>query len=100
MSKVERKKTWIVLQGDGVRDRNTDNLRYNHAEVSQLAHPQGYVVRRSAEEAAEYLASYGLPGNGLDRLVNASYRLQGLMSFLTAGETEVRLRPLRPGQAA
>jgi ribosome-binding ATPase YchF (GTP1/OBG family) len=44
----------------------------------------------SAEEAAEYLASYGLPGNGLDRLVNASYRLQGLMSFLTAGETEVR----------
>ena len=44
----------------------------------------------SAEEAAEYLASYGLPGNALDRLVNASYPLLGLMSFLTAGETEVR----------
>jgi hypothetical protein len=44
----------------------------------------------SPEEAAEYLSSYGLPGSGLDRLVHASYRLLGLMSFLTAGETEVR----------
>ncbi len=43
-----------------------------------------------ADEAADYLASYGLPGSGLDRLVHASYRLLGLMSFLTAGETEVR----------
>jgi hypothetical protein len=44
----------------------------------------------NAEEAAEYLASYGLPGSGLDRIITASYRLLGLMSFLTAGETEVR----------
>jgi len=44
----------------------------------------------SAEEAAEYLSSYGLPGTSLDRLINAMYTLLGLMSFLTAGETEVR----------
>lgn len=44
----------------------------------------------SAEEAAEYLASYGLPDSGLHRLINATYRVLGLMSFLTAGETEVR----------
>jgi len=43
-----------------------------------------------AEEAAEYLSSYGLPGSSLDRLINVMYRLLGLMSFLTAGETEVR----------
>ncbi len=42
------------------------------------------------EEAREYLASYGLTESGLERLINASYRLLGLMSFLTAGETEVR----------
>ena len=41
-------------------------------------------------EQHEYLASYGLPGSSLDRLVQAMYRLLGLMSFLTAGETEVR----------
>ena len=42
------------------------------------------------EEAAEYLASYGLPGSSLDRLISATYRLLGLMSFLTAGEDECR----------
>jgi len=44
----------------------------------------------SPEEQKEYLASFGLPGSSLDRLVHAMYRLLGLMSFLTAGETEVR----------
>lgn len=43
-----------------------------------------------AEDAAEYLASYGLSESGLSRIINATYSLLGLMSFLTAGETEVR----------
>jgi hypothetical protein len=42
------------------------------------------------EEAVEYLASYGLQESGLERLIAATYSLLGLMSFLTAGETEVR----------
>ncbi|HLJ45558.1 MAG TPA: redox-regulated ATPase YchF [Bryobacteraceae bacterium] len=41
-------------------------------------------------EAADYLASYGLKESGLERLIAATYALLGLMSFLTAGETEVR----------
>ncbi len=44
----------------------------------------------SAEEAREYLASYGLKEAGRERLISATYALLGLMSFLTAGETEVR----------
>ncbi|HYL35091.1 MAG TPA: redox-regulated ATPase YchF [Bryobacteraceae bacterium] len=44
----------------------------------------------STEEAREYLASYGLKESGLERLIAATYSLLGLMSFLTAGETEVR----------
>jgi ribosome-binding ATPase len=43
-----------------------------------------------AEDAKEYMASYGLTDSGLDRLISATYALLGLMSFLTAGETEVR----------
>jgi hypothetical protein len=50
------------------------------AELAELA----------PEEAREYLASYGLKESGLVRMINSSYRLLGLMSFLTAGETEVR----------
>jgi len=41
-------------------------------------------------EANEYLLSYGLKESGLERIIAATYRLLGLMSFLTAGDTEVR----------
>ena len=36
------------------------------------------------------MASYGLPESGLERIISRTYELLGLMSFLTAGETEVR----------
>ena len=42
------------------------------------------------DEQREYLASYGLKESALERLIAATYSLLGLMSFLTAGETEVR----------
>ncbi|MBZ5576343.1 MAG: redox-regulated ATPase YchF [Acidobacteriia bacterium] len=42
------------------------------------------------DDQREYLASYGLTESGLVRLISATYALLGLMSFLTAGETEVR----------
>ena len=42
------------------------------------------------KKLAKMLASYGLKESGLERLISATYSLLGLMSFLTAGETEVR----------
>ena len=42
------------------------------------------------DKAREYLTSYGLKDSALTRLISATYALLGLMSFLTAGETEVR----------
>ena len=41
-------------------------------------------------DAREYLTSYGLKESALQRIIEATYRFLGLMSFLTAGETEVR----------
>ena len=42
------------------------------------------------EDQKEYLASYGLKESGMQRLIAATYSLLGLMSFLTAGDTECR----------
>jgi ribosome-binding ATPase len=42
------------------------------------------------EERAMFLQELGLHDSGLDRMITAGYRLLGLMSFLTAGPTEVR----------
>ena len=52
------------------------------------------------EEAKDYLASYGLAESGLVRLISATYSLLGLMSFLTAGETEVRAWTVEIGSTA
>src|SRR5712691_3158898 len=54
----------------------------------------------SPEEAKEYLVSYGLKESGRERLIAASYTLLGLMSFLTAGETEVRAWTIPIGSTA
>ena len=54
----------------------------------------------SPEDAKEYLVSYGLKESGLERLISASYSLLGLMSFLTAGETEVRAWTIPIGSTA
>lgn len=63
----------------------------SHTEVTAVCGKiEAELVELPPEERQEYLASYGLPGSGLDRLVHAVYRLLRLMSFLTAGETEVR----------
>jgi ribosome-binding ATPase len=51
-------------------------------------------------EAAEMLGAYGLKTSGRDRLIQASYQLLGLISFLTAGEPECRAWTIKKGMNA
>ncbi len=44
----------------------------------------------SDEESKEYLADLGLEASGLERLIQKAYNKLGLISFLTAGEKEVK----------
>ena len=46
------------------------------------------------------LEALGLEESGLDKLIKASYDLLGLMSFLTAGEPEVRAWTIKKGTKA
>lgn len=59
-------------------------------EISELAE----------EEKIEFLKELGLEESGLDRLVKASYKLLGLISFLTAGPQEVRAWTIQKGTKA
>jgi ribosome-binding ATPase len=54
----------------------------------------------TGEEAAEYRRALGLERSGLDELALAAYRRLDLMTFLTAGEKEVRAWTLRRGTKA
>ncbi len=52
------------------------------------------------DEKAEFLETLGLTESGLDKLIRASYKLLGLMSFLTAGEDECRAWTIKQGTKA
>ena len=52
------------------------------------------------EDKKEMLEAIGLKESGLDRVIKASYDLLGLMSFLTAGEPEVRAWTIKKGTKA
>lgn len=53
-----------------------------------------------AEEASEYLASLNVTETGLASVIRAGYSLLDLLTFLTAGEPEVRAWTVRRGAAA
>jgi GTP-binding protein YchF len=52
------------------------------------------------EEKAMFLEELGLPCSGLDQVIHASYRLLGLISFLTAGPDECRAWTVTKGTRA
>jgi len=51
----------------------------------------------SSAEQAEYLSDLGLNHSGLERLIQKAYEELGLISFLTAGEKEVRAWTIKKG---
>lgn len=52
------------------------------------------------KDKQEMLEALGLEESGLDKVIKASYDLLGLMSFLTAGEPEVRAWTIKKGTKA
>ena len=52
------------------------------------------------EEKAMFLEELGLSQSGLDKMIQASYKLLGLISYLTAGPQEVRAWTIKNGTKA
>lgn len=58
------------------------------------------VLGFTLEEQHEYLQQYGLKETGLNRLIQSAYKTLNLISFLTAGEKEVRAWTIENGTTA
>ncbi len=52
------------------------------------------------EERQEFLDDLGIKESALDRVIHVTYRLLGLITFLTAGEKEVRAWTIKRGSTA
>jgi GTP-binding protein YchF len=68
--------------------------------VAVSARLEAELEELAPEDAAEYLASLGLPALGADRVIQVGYRTLNLISFLTAGEDEVRAWTVTRGSKA
>ena len=78
-----------------------DRARSEGAEIVAVsAKLEAELGELSEEDAAEYLAALGLPALGADRVIQAGYRALDLISFLTAGEDEVRAWTVTQGAKA
>ncbi len=68
-----------------------EQAKSENAEVVLIcAKLEAELVALEADERKEYLSDLGLESSGVDNLIKAAYKMLGLMSFLTAGEKEVR----------
>ena len=74
---------------------------HRHALVDALsARIEMELGQLDPEEAAVFAAELGITASSLDRVIALSYRLLGLVSFLTAGPDEVRAWPVPDGSTA
>jgi ribosome-binding ATPase len=68
--------------------------------VAVSARLEAELAELPEEDAAEYLESLGLPKLGAERVIQIGYRLLNLITFLTAGEDEVRAWTVTRGAKA
>jgi len=75
--------------------------RHEHALVDALsAKIEMELGELEPDEATVFMDELGISGSSLDRVIALSYRLLGLVSFLTAGPDEVRAWPIPDGSTA
>ena len=68
--------------------------------IAVSAQIESELAELEGEDKAMFLEDLGLTESGLSQLIRASYRLLGLISFLTAGEKEVRAWTITRGTKA
>ena len=103
-----------VLYAGNVSENDLSDLKNNRflAELNEIAQHDGSevmvicakveeeIAQLDDEEKADFLEAMGLDESGLDKLIKASYKTLGLISFLTAGPQEVRAWTIEKGTKA
>ena len=98
------------MSEDDFASKIDSNARYNAVkaiaadEGSQVlpicAELEAQIAELDKEEKEMFLAELGIETGGLDLLIERSYDLLGLMSYLTAGQPEVRAWKINKGTKA
>lgn len=93
------------LADDGANNTFVSKVReYAQSENSEVfvicAQIEQEISELDEDEKKMFLDDLGLSSSGLDKLIAASYKILGLISYLTAGETETRAWTIIKGTKA
>lgn len=93
------------LAGDAADNAFVNQVRAFAAETGSevfviCAQIEQEIAELDEDEKKMFLEDLGLAESGLEKLIAASYRLLGLISYLTAGEKETRAWTIRVGTKA
>lgn len=93
------------LADDGASNPNVQKVREfaasEHSEVFVIcAQIEEEISELEEDEKKMFLEDLGIKTSGLDKLIQASYRILGLISYLTAGEKETRAWTIKVGTKA
>jgi len=99
----------VVLNIDEEDVKNSSEIEKKFAKENNLddgqiiavcAKIEAELASLSEDDQKEYLKSLGAVQSALDKLVQSAFKTLGLITFLTAGEKEVRAWTLRRGSTA
>jgi len=68
--------------------------------IAVCAKTESELAELSVEEQVQYLKELGVSESGLEKVIKEGYKILNLISFLTAGEKEVRAWTIRAGSTA
>ena len=93
------------LPDDGASNENVKRVKEfaasRNSEVFVIcAKIEQEIAELEDDEKKMFLEDLGIQESGLEKLIRASYRLLGLMSFLTSGEDETRAWTIKIGTKA
>ena len=93
------------LADDGASNPHVEKVRAIASESGSevfviCAQIEQEIAELDEDEKQMFLEDLGLKESGLEKLIKASYSLLGLLSYLTAGETETRAWTIRKGTKA
>ncbi|MBQ9123957.1 MAG: redox-regulated ATPase YchF [Lachnospiraceae bacterium] len=93
------------LADDAANNAHVNAVReYAKGEDSEVfvicAQIEQEIAELDDDEKAMFLEDLGISESGLEKLIKASYKILGLMSFLTAGEDECRAWTIKIGTKA
>lgn len=90
-----------VKRSEEIEKKYSDELGLEQNQVVAVcAKVEAELAELSGEEQKEYLKTLGTDSSALDKLIQKAFKTLGLITFLTAGEKEVRAWTINDGISA